>query len=278
MLSFWEYMISMLSYILILFMVIEVMRKNPKFSFVFWLLALLTFPFWIEALDGWFRWVKTLSVLVPTAILVGFGRIAYLNNKKGWWAFFRKDWLLWSLYGVLFLNIAEATIKDFSTGHYWNALSGVVLCITIPIVKGRKIKKQNWKIENTGVGDVIAYTSPVWNILYTTWNLALVFGENPSYFASSFCILFVAEMYPVIKKRPELYIIARIYTLAFHLLIRACYDVFTPTMNSEAWANPEVLSIWGLINGLMCVLFLLYWTSKQMRKRIGSIEASSRTQ
>ncbi len=254
-----QYILSMSGYILVLLGVIEIMRKNPKFAFVFWILALFTFPLWSAELEGWFRWVKTLSVLVPTAIIVGFGRLAYLNQKEGFWSFFRKDWLLWALYGVLFLNIAEATLKDFSTGNYWNAIAGVILCITIPLVGNAKTGKRNWQIESKKPGDILAFTSPAWNFLYTIWNLAFVYGENASFVASSFCILFAAELYPILKKRPELYVTARIYTLAFHILIRATYDIFTPVMDSSSWANPEVLYYWGLVNGVLHIAFLGYW-------------------
>lgn len=254
-----QYVLSMTAYIIILLGVIEIMRKNPKFSLVFWILAIFTFPLWSSELVGWFRWAKTLSVLVPTAIIVGFGRIAYLNNKGGFWSFFRKEWLLWALYGVLFLNIAEATMKDLATGNYWNGIAGIILCITIPFAISKRNGAKNWEIETKKPGDVLAFTSPAWNFLYTTWNLAFVFGENAGFFASSFCILMAAELYPILKKRPELYITARIYTLAFHILIRATHDIFTPLMDSSSWANEHVLHYWGLINGLLHVTFLAYW-------------------
>jgi hypothetical protein len=36
----------------------------------------------------------------------------------------------------------------------------------------------------------VFYLTVMWNFLYTTWNMAFVYGENPSYFASSFCVAF----------------------------------------------------------------------------------------
>lgn len=83
-------------------------------------------PLWAENVVGWFRWAKTVSVLIPTAIFVGFARIARLHreNPNQMLAFFRGDWVLKVLYLVLFLNIAEATAKDFATANYFNALCG----------------------------------------------------------------------------------------------------------------------------------------------------------
>jgi hypothetical protein len=42
-----------------------------------------------------------LSVLLPTALIVGFGRIANYEDRGGFWKFFKKDWILWAVYGVL---------------------------------------------------------------------------------------------------------------------------------------------------------------------------------
>ncbi len=80
--TFWFFALSMVLYIAVLLAVVDVMRKNPRFALVFWLLALLTFPLWGDYVQGWFRWVKTLSVLLPTALLVGFGRYAELYKKE----------------------------------------------------------------------------------------------------------------------------------------------------------------------------------------------------
>lgn len=262
----WQYALSMTIYIVILLLVVEGMRKNHRFAFVFWILALFTFPLWSQNLDGWFRWVKTLSVLVPTALLVGFGRIANYEDRQGFWKFFKKDWILWAVYGVLFLNIAEATLKDFEAGYLPNAMVGVILCVTIPLVHARG-QKQAWIFSKDKPGDLLAYTTAGWNFLYTTWNLAFVFGENAGFFASSFCILLAAELYPILKKRPELYVTARVYTLAFHILIRATYDVFTPTMDSSSWANPVALTYWGWINLAIALPFTIAWLRGVIKRR-----------
>lgn len=265
--SILQYALSMTIYIVILLLMVEGMRKNHRFAFVFWIAVLFTFPLWLDNVHGWFRWAKTFSVLLPTALLVGFGRVANYEDLKGKWEIFKKNWILWALYGVLFLNIAEATLKDFEAGYYPNAIVGAILCLTIPLVfaKGRKL--QAWKFTKDKPGDLLVYTSAAWNFLYTTWNLAFVYGENAGYFASSFCILLAAELYPIIKKRPELYVMARVYTLAFHILIRANYDIFTPLMDSSAWANPTALNYWGIINLVIAIPFVIIWAKKTIKTR-----------
>jgi len=255
----WQYLVSMPIYIGILLILIEVMRRNYKFAAIFWILALFTFPLWSSQLEGWFRWAKTLSVLIPTALIVGLGRIAQHEKREGWWSFFRKDWVLWSLYGILGLNILEASLKDLALGNYFNAISGFILIITIPLFKSKGQKRNGWKISEDRPGDLIAYTDPIWNFIYTTWNIAFVFGENPGFAASSLCILLAAEVYPHLKRRPELYVSARVYTLAFHILIRSTYDIFTPIMDSSQFANPTVVHYWGIINMALAVPYLFWF-------------------
>ena len=263
----WQYLVSMPIYIIVLLLVVEVMRKHMKFSAIFWILTLLTFPLWSNQLEGWFRWAKTLSVLVPTAIIVGLGRIAQHEQREGWWSFFRKNWVLWSLYGILGLNILEASLKDLALGNYFNAISGFILIATIPLFRPNNRKKVGWEISRKKPGDLLVYTDPMWNFLYTTWNIAFVYAENPGFAASSLCILLAAELYPVLKKRPELYVTARVYTLAFHILIRATYDIFTPIMDSSAFANGRVVYYWGLINIILHIPYLFWFFIRERKQK-----------
>lgn len=262
-LPLWQYLVSMPLYVGILLIMIELMRKYYKASAIFWILTLFTFPLWGAQLEGWFRWAKTLSVLIPTALIVGLGRIAQFEKREGWWSFFRKDWVLWSLYGVLGLNILEASLKDLALGNYFNAISGFILIVTIPLFKSKRNKRNGWEISKKKPGDLLVYTDPLWNFLYTTWNIAFVFGENPGFAASSLCILLAAELYPVIKGRPELYVTARVYTLAIHILIRSTYDIFTPIMDSSQFANPTAVHYWGIFNFAIAVPYLVYYFYKR---------------
>ncbi|MFO7880576.1 MAG: hypothetical protein R6V52_11110 [Bacteroidales bacterium] len=262
----WQYAVSMISYIAILLLIIEVMRKHPKFAAIFWLASLFTFPLWANELEGWFRWAKTFSVLVPTALVVGFARLAYLNQKSGFWKFFRRDWVLWTLYGVLMLNILEASFKDLALGNYFNAISGFILCATMPLFRPKaKGKRRGWLFTTKQPGDLLVYTSASWNFLYTIWNIAFVYAENPGFAASSFSILLAAELYPIIKRRPELYVISRVYTLAIHILIRSTYDIFTPVMDSSQFANEKIVYYWGIINFALHVPYLFWFYYKEYK-------------
>lgn len=267
----WQYVVSMSAYIALLLILVEIMRQTPRLTGAFWLLSLLTAPLWADNLVGWFRWAKTVSVLIPTAIVVGGARIAWLyrSNPHQVLAFFRGDWVLKVLYLVLFLNIAEATAKDFANANYFNAMCGCILCATIPFPRYRRGIRQYWVIGRYKPHDLLFYSTAAWNFLYTTWNLAFVFGENPGYFASSFCILMAAELYPIIKGRPELYLTARVYTLAFHILIRANSDILTPLMDSSAWADDSLRWYWGVLNLAVHIPFAVWYFYKQRTSATG---------
>ncbi|MCM1989130.1 hypothetical protein [Oceanirhabdus seepicola] len=251
----WQYVLSMGGYTALLILIVHFMRKHYKISNWIWIGALFTFPLWLRNIEGWFRVFKTLSILLPI-ILFGLARTSNYEDRKGkGWEFLQKGWVMWTLYGVLLLNIMEATIKDYQLGNMMNVVCGVVLCITAPF------PTKYWKIYKGKSSDVIAYTTIGWNFLYTTWNGCFVYGETGAYFAASLCIIFAAEIYPLVKRRPELYIMARVYTLATHLLIRACFgDLFPSLMDASSWHNAEVLKYWGIINAIVCVPYAFWYT------------------
>ena len=255
-LHWWSYLISMPLYFGFLLWVVDYFRAHPKASAYFWAASLLTFPLWIltGGVEGWFRWFKILSVILPT-IVVGLARIAVHDDRTGrLWDVLKKPRFVCFFYGILFLNITEASVKDLQLGNYPNAIAGFLLCLTIPYVP------KFWKITTTGGSDLIAYTTVGWNLLYTTWIACFVYAEAPKYFASTLCILLAAEIYPILKKRPELYVIARVYTLAAHLLLRACVDVFPAVMDASRWFNADVLQWWGIGNLVVAIPFVFWFT------------------
>ncbi len=127
-----SYIVSMSIYILFLFLFLEYTREKQKFYKWFFILALFTLPLWFINLHSWFRWAKTISVLIPICF-VSFVRISNDGNHSTVMQSLKKKWPMWILYLVLMLNILEATMGDFEVGNYFNAISGLILCITIPL-------------------------------------------------------------------------------------------------------------------------------------------------
>ncbi len=248
--------VSMVFYMLFLFLFLEYSREKQGFYKWFSIIAICSFPLWFLNIDSWFRWAKTISILLPLCFF-NYVRISNDGKHKNILGSLKKKWPLWVLYAILNLNIIEAMLQDMSAGNIFNALSGLILCITIPL------PTKHWRIgKNDGkhtFAEIIADLPLAWCLLYATWNAAFVYGENISYFASSLCILIIPEIWIFFKKRVDLWLMARVYTLAVHLLIRACYDIFTPVMDSSAWFSQSFLNIWGVLNIVLSVVYLIYW-------------------
>lgn len=258
-----SYIVSMSVYILLLFLFLEYTREKQGFYKWFFIVALFTFPLWFLNLNSWFRWAKTISVLIPICF-VSFIRISNDGNHNSVMMSLKKKWPLWILYFVLLLNIAEATLTDFEFGNYYNAIAGIILCITIPLpTKHWRIGKNDGK---NSFAELIADLPLAWCLLYVTWNAAFVYGENTAFFASSVCILIAPEIWMAYHKRTDLWLMGRIYTLALHILIRSSYDVFGPVMDSSSWANSSVLHFWGVVNLALHVVYLGYWFFKLRSK------------
>ena len=173
----WVTPISMVIYTILLMLFTEFMRRHYRTSMWFWVVSLATIPFWIMNIpaDDWFRWAKNLSVILPL-IYAGIGRIAAVQQKDTpFWRLMRQRWVRWVLYGIVFCNIAEATLRDVEMGNYMNALAGFILCVTMPF--GDKY----WKYDTAHYGEIIAYTVPMWNFLYTTWNACFVYAEGHAF-------------------------------------------------------------------------------------------------
>ena len=252
----WITPISMVVYTVLLMLLTEFMRRHYRTSMWVWVVSLVTIPLWIINIPGddWFRWAKNLSVILPL-IFAGLGRIAAVQQKDTpFWRLMRKRWVRWTLYGIVFCNIAEATLRDMQMGNMMNALAGFILCVTMPF------RDKYWKYDTSSHGEILSYTVPMWNFLYTTWNACFVYAEGHEFFASTCCILAAAELYPIIMRRPELYITGRIYTLGAHLLLRSCFPLLFPTiMNSAAWFSPDVMYWWGMANGIIGIPFVFWY-------------------
>lgn len=253
----WQYLLSMTAYIAILYLLVELARKYLKTTTVIGILAVLAFPLWFKTFgDNWFRLGKVLLVVIPTC----FVNICRMSNKykgKGIEAL-KRNWVFWVLYVVLFLNILEASIKDLTLGNYLNFAAGMLCAITIPL------PPKYWKFgSKEGWAELICDIPLMWCLFYTTWNAGFVYAENTGYFASSICILIVPEIYSLIRKRSDLWLHARVYTLAIHIFIRATFgDIFAPIMGSDAWRNEGIIPIIGMFNLVFGIIYTIWWFKK----------------
>jgi len=258
-----SYIVSMGIYMLLLFLFLDATREKPKFYKWFFILALFSAPLWFMNDLSWFRWAKVLSVLIPLCF-VSFVRMSNDGRGVNVIQSLKKKWPLWVLYFILMLNIVEATLSDFEMGNYFNAACGVILCITIPL------PTKHWRISSFDgkhrFGELIADLPLAWCILYTTWNVTFVYAENTGFVASSICILTIPFVWMLFRKRTDLWLMGRMYTLGLHILIRSSYDIFSPVMDSSSWWNADVAYYLGLANLIGHVIYLVYWFFKIRNK------------
>lgn len=247
--------VSIIIYALVTFALTEVCRRHRKFAAGLIILSLFTAPLWGANRDSWFEWAKICSVLIPM-VVVGFMRIAVYDDKKGsFWELFKKPWAMWFLFFILALNITEASIRDWEFGNYMNALTGFILVLTIPFAG------KYWRVETRTCGDIITDFPIGWCFLYTTWNAAFLLGCIPDEFAGGLAILIACELYSIFG-RHDLYIMGRIYTLAFFVIQLGTTDVI-PAMDSSAWFNQTVVDNWGLFN-IACGVVYVFWYNWKM--------------
>ena len=243
----WYFVGSMSAFIAVLFVGHEFFRRWLRATTALFLAVAMTLPLWLHNADDWFRLAKVLSVVIPICFL----NQVRMSNRPGEhrWPLFRKRWVFWVLYGVVLVNIIQLCIKDFTLGNYFNALAGVLICITTE-------RAGSWRIDPAPLGraDILAQTPVGWCLLYSSWVACFVYAERPDYLAHVLCILAVPLAYSL-AGRSELWFSARAYTLAVSLFIRASHDFVTPLMNSAAWANPNVLDYWGRANLALVIAY-----------------------
>jgi len=253
-----------LGYLAILIAFAIVIRRSVWLSFALALGALATAPLWADNLDGWFRWLKTLSVLIPMAFLIGLARIAHHDDRGGPWRIMRGDWVLWAFYAMFGLNIIEASVKDIALGNTFNGAAGFILAILLPAVMYPGTSQRNWGFASDNRGDVFCMSGLAWNIAYVSWNLAFVYNENPSYFISSAVLLSAALLYTTAIGKPELFGMIRVFTLAFHLTLRAATDWLPQTLDdADAVTDPQIGLIWGAVNLMGLMALLVYRVSTE---------------
>ena len=229
----------------------EFFRRHLKLGAIFFLLAPLTFPLWFEHRAGWFQWAKIMSVLLPTALL-GLNRWACFENREGRvWNVLKSRKFLWFFFAILALNITEASLRDWQLGNYFNALSGFILILTIPFAD------KYWRMDRVERGDLVVDFTRAWCLLYTTWNACFLYASLPNEFAMGLAILIAAEFYPFIG-RPDLYVMARVYTLALFVLQLGCFGL--PTfMDSTAWYSADFARYWGILNLVGHVAYVVWY-------------------
>jgi hypothetical protein len=237
------------------FAIIEMMARSRYFALGISIIALLSFPYWIQKFEGWFYFLKILSIWIPLLVF-GIIKALYPGSAKAkvWAANFARIGFF-----LLSLNILEASVKGFQVGNYFNSSTGFLLTLILPIISSK-----NWIADHYKNTPFLIYAdTPYFYIfLYSTWNICFVYSVFPQYFfivALSLCYCF-CHIYLI--KSPRLWFSFRTFTLGFILMIRANTDLVENYLDLSYLHHPIIAKIWGCIN-LFLLLGYLFWEGKR---------------
>jgi len=261
--TIWTWGPSVLAYTAILVAVVELARRRLRTHIALQalLLALALFGTPDTPRSG-FQTAKLVSITVP-CFFFSVVRLAFQRDERSVLRHLRRPWIYVLAYAAMQLNILEAVIADAQGGRYFNALTGLVLSASVVTPFGTAA----WRIEtDTPKRDFLVALPRAWILLLTTWNLAFVYAEYPRYLAHVSCVLMAPLVYALALGRPDLWVEARVYTLAMSVIVRwGGHDFVTPLMNSEGLWNPEAARAWGLLNLLLAVCYVAYRTARRRR-------------
>jgi hypothetical protein len=251
--TIWHYILAMIGCTLILFLIHEFFRKFLKITSFIFFIALFSFPWWKSTYTDWFLIAKTLLMIV-SIIIINFARLG--NSLKSYnLSIFKSKLPFWFIYLALTSNILLAILPDIEIGNYYNALAGLILCITVPLPpKGWRIDLVKYKNH-----DLFVDLPILWCLLYFSWWINFIYGSWPEIFNRALCLMFVTFIPIIIYKSTDLWLSIRAYTLVLYLLSIAFFNYSIPYIDTPVRFSRNLLIFWGILNGIAAITYSLYW-------------------
>jgi hypothetical protein len=211
-------------------------------------------PWWIHSNSnlGIFPWVKLYSVLLAASWML-IAKHTKLGHKT-WW----RQGVAW----LLIINIIEAIIQDASgrqSSHWLVVISGILLVVTLPSFR------RSIQIDLDSRHHDMTYhaMNRKWIIEYTVWNAAFVFLNFPQIVGHHLAVLSAAAI--VGLRRPELWLQARVFTLAVSLLALSTFpETVVAWANTEHWSNTYT----ERVVSATCLIILLGYTLRFLQLQI----------
>jgi len=251
--------LSFTGYILVLYLVHEIFRRYLLLTTIFLFLTILTYPFWIGNLHGWYSHTRSFLVLVPL-IFLNFVRLSYATNSKKM-SFLRKRTSFWILYFVVVLNILLGSIQDYTIDNYYNAIAGLILAVTLPL----PTTKWNIDTDRYNHHDFIVDLPLAWCLLYITWVSNIIYGGWIAAFGGYACLLAVTLIPVIIYKSTDLWLSTRVYTYSLYLIISFTLNYTFPVISPFKETNSKVQIIWAFANLILLVMYAFWWFQKGRR-------------
>lgn len=203
-------------------------RQRPLFMWTcFGLIPLAMTPYWFQSNDlDIFLLIKIYSIMFCICWAVW---LRYSEQRSN-------PWLLRSIGFLLAANILEAVSVDLlksDWSHHLNALSGVLLTLTLPFVLKRTT------IQNTKHRDLRLDIPLPWIVGYTGWNWVFVYLNYPSFTGHHFAILAAALIVALVDR--QRWVQARAATLGLSLLPTASnYSGMLSIIDATSWFDEAV--------------------------------------
>lgn len=241
-------LLLMLVYFVLFVAGIELLRRFPRGALVLFVASLpvLLMP----SGNGLFMQIKTISVLIPICFLI----YARVNPKV-------MTPVSYLIYGVIILNIIEASVIDVMTRNYLNLVAGLGLIVLLP-----RPGESAWRIAGQHRNFELVLPA-YWPFLYTTWNLCFLYSARISTFGYALPLLLAPFLYATVLRRNDWYFQARAYSFGAYLFFRAAFSESAP-LNLESfdlteWYHPTAALAWGAFNLVITGLCLFHGFSNR---------------
>lgn len=241
---------NLLATLIILLVINEFFRKFQFATYVVLIPVLIGLSFlWAENPNlTLFKWAKVYSA---SAGVILFTLIRGTKLKD-------KQYIMYAVYGILAINIAEAVLKDFfifEVSSVLNAITGIILIYTMRGIKNIKVEGDDliWRDLDWG-----------WIAVYTIWNILVVLGKDAP-LAGRYTILLMAPIIAEYFKR-GIWLQARALTLSVMLIYGFTFPNFAAKFNIDQLENTTLKLVIGII-GLLCGLTYCYKQSKHRRSK-----------
>lgn len=228
---------------IILLILNHILRKNKIIAFaIFAFLPIILTPLWISIFSGGvFVWLKIYSLIIG-ALWILLLRFTKLRKKR--WAF----WVMW---GLLIINILEATITDSLTIHlanYLNVLAGLLLILTLDPLTKICIKKKEF---NDLLWPSLSFK---WIIGYSIWNITFVYLNFPETTFRHVVLLAIPLIIAYYFKGA--WIQTRAFTLAIYFMFAFSFPSFLSGFNTPNISGDII----GLILAISSISYMLIFT------------------
>lgn len=166
---------------------------------------------WFQHSHPLFAWIKMYSVLGGGIWLL------ILRDTK----LCERRWARNIGAAILFLNILEATVTDFTSSQFTNGFNGILLLATLPGASAISTQGEKTK--------VLMYQLTVpWILGYTLWNLSFILFHFPQYAGYHIAVLGVPLF--ALARHPAMWLQSRVFILAVYLM----YEFTFPALPSTA--------------------------------------------